>query len=188
VALLNLIPLVGLGLAQLLLFLERLARTRRRPETINVIMGDVTPRLLVSHSVILGGGFLFIFLEDPLAGLVAMVLAKMTIDLVAFVREREIEPETRRAPSYATAEDPILAEQFKEPMLQVGGRIYRFRSFPELQRSGAFRRYLHLPRLAGEDDKLARSNTPWSNGLQQSFGTENGDPSRRLPTAAPTFT
>jgi len=73
-------------------------------------------------------------------------------------------------------------------MLQVGGRPHRFRSFPELQRSGAFRRYLHLPRLAREADKLAGPNTPWSNELQQSFGTENGDPCRRLPTAAPTFT
>jgi len=59
-----------------------------RQAKLQSLMNQPYARVVVLHLTILSGGFLMMALHSPVAGLVVLVLLKMTIDLAAHLRER----------------------------------------------------------------------------------------------------
>ena len=117
-------------------------------------------RIVVLHITIIAAGFALTALEEPLAGLLILVVVKTGSDVWHWRRDAEtsgaaeLEPEALLTPERLQE----MAEKYPEPTVTVNGEERRFASFAEMKRSKEFRMAQSVMRLVGAGRELKVMN------------------------------
>ncbi len=104
-------------------------------------------RIVVLHITIIASGFLLGVLEEPVAGLVLLVVLKTLFDLWHFEHDREQAEE--EAFELSPADLQKMREMYAEPKVTVNGEERHFASFAELKHSREMKMALGILRLMG---------------------------------------
>jgi len=97
-------------------------------------------RIVVLHVTILASGFALGALEEPVAGLIILVVLKTVFDIYHWKQDEAGEAGDRRETADLTsAELEQMQAKFAEPEIEINGRKVRFNSFQELKESKHFR-------------------------------------------------
>jgi hypothetical protein len=95
---------------------------------------------VVLHVTILASGFALGALEEPVAGLIILVVLKTVFDIYHWKQDEAGEAGDRRETADLTsAELEQMQAKFAEPEIEINGRKVRFNSFQELKESKHFR-------------------------------------------------
>ena len=104
-------------------------------------------RIVVLHITIIASGFLLGALEEPVAGLVLLVVLKTLFDLWHLEDDRQKAEE--EAFELSPADLQKMREMYAEPKVTVNGEERRFASFAELKQSKEMKMALGIMRLIG---------------------------------------
>jgi hypothetical protein len=108
-------------------------------------------RIMVLHVTILAGGFALGALEEPVVGLVILVMVKTASDVWHLCHDREAQAETFTFTPKHLAE---MQEKFPRPVITVNGKDVEYSSFRELAASSHYRMAEALFRLVGGAEEL----------------------------------
>ncbi len=113
-------------------------------------------RIVVLHITILAGGFALTALNEPVAGLIILVIVKTASDVWHWRRDNQAEGEGGLTPEALLTPERLqeMVERFKEPTVTVNGEERRFDSFAEMKNSREFRMTQSLMRLMGASREL----------------------------------
>lgn len=129
-------------------------------------------RIVVLHIAILGSGFALAALDEPVAGLVILVLLKTAFDIYHWKKDErrgdsELESQTQLTPQKLAE----MHARFAEPEIEVNGKKIRFDSFQELKESSHFRMLASIMRLLGRSSEYRLIET----FLDMKIAEENGE-------------
>ncbi len=142
-----LMALASLVFLQLFDWQRDIARHGFGTDSVKDVMVAPYRRIVVLHITIIASGFLLGVLEEPLAGLVLLVVLKTLFDLWHFEHDRQIAAEEAFELSPEDLEK--MSEMYAEPKVTVNGEERRFASFAELARSKELKMALGVMRLIG---------------------------------------
>jgi hypothetical protein len=113
-------------------------------------------RIVVLHITILAGGFALTALNEPVAGLIILVIVKTASDVWHWRRDNAAEADAGLSPEALLTPERLeeMAEKYPEPMVTVNGEERRFASFAEMKRSKELRMARSLMRLVGAGKEL----------------------------------
>lgn len=108
-------------------------------------------RIVVLHLTIIAGGFALGAMNEPLVGLIILIIFKTTSDLWHWRKDRETLSE-----EFVFTPDLLkkMQEKYPEPKVAVNGVDRRFDSFAELKASKEFRMAQGLMRMIGASEDL----------------------------------
>jgi hypothetical protein len=130
-------------------------------------------RIVVLHLTIIGSGFALSAMDEPLAGLVLLVILKTTFDLWHW--RKDSKAATRQEGFKLSAEKIAeLDKEYPEPMVKVNGREIKFDSFSEMQASKEFRLAQALMRLVGAGKDLQVLQTYMNMRINRERGQSDG--------------
>ena len=131
-------------------------------------------RIIILHIGILASGFALAALDEPVAGLIILVLVKTAFDVYHWIRDEGREAGDAAAQRQASELPPeklwALLEQYVEPEIEVNGNKVRFNSFREMKDSSQFRLLSSLMRLLGK----SRDFRHLEDFLDMKIAEENG--------------
>jgi hypothetical protein len=102
-------------------------------------------RIVVLHITIIASGFALGALEEPLAGLIILVLLKTAFDIYHWKKDEA----GNGAPALSSEKLRQMQARFAEPEIEVNGKKLRFDSFREMKDSSHFRMLSGIMRLVG---------------------------------------
>jgi hypothetical protein len=102
-------------------------------------------RIVVLHITIIASGFALGALEEPLAGLIILVLLKTAFDIYHWKKDEAGDG----APALSSEKLRQMQARFAEPEIEVNGKKLRFDSFREMKDSSHFRMLSGIMRLVG---------------------------------------
>ncbi len=128
-------------------------------------------RIVVLHLTIIASGFLLGILEEPLAGLLLLVVLKIFFDVWHFEQDRQLAEEE----DFELSPDQLqkMREMYSEPKVTVNGKERRFASFAEMKQSKEMKMAISLIRLIGGKRELKVIETY----LAMKIAEEQGQPS-----------
>jgi hypothetical protein len=107
-------------------------------------------RIVVLHITIIASGFALGALDEPLVGLVILVLMKTAFDIYHWRKDEAREAENLADELVLTPEKLRQMEaEFSEPKIKVNGKKLRFDSFQELKKSKHFKMLSGVMRMLG---------------------------------------
>ena len=114
-------------------------------------------RIVILHLSIIGSGFALAFLNEPLSGLILLVVLKTTMD-VYFWRHDKEKAAMKKQPFNGLTEEDIkkIEERFREPMMQVNGQEVRFDSYADMKASANYRTMISIMRMLGKASDVKR--------------------------------
>lgn len=130
-------------------------------------------RIVVLHLTIIGSGFAMGAMNEPLAGLVLLVVLKTTFDLWHWRKDSEAasQQEVFELSAEKVAE---LEKEYPNPMVKVNGREIKFDSFSEMKASREFRLAQALMRLVGAGKDLQVLQTYLDMRIAREHGQSDG--------------
>ncbi len=129
-------------------------------------------RIVVLHITILASGFALGALEEPVTGLIILVVLKTVFDIYHWNKDEAREAsDGRDAADLTSAELKRMQAKFAAPEIEINGRKVRYNSFQELKDSKHFRLMSSLMRVAGgaKDYRLIETF------LEMKIAEENGE-------------
>jgi hypothetical protein len=135
-------------------------------------------RIVVLHITILASGFALGALDEPVAGLITLVVLKTVFDTYHWIKDEAGEAGERSGvPELTDAQLKQMQAQFAEPEVEINGSKVRYNSFQELRDSKHFRLLSSLMRFAGG----TKNYRLLEKFLEMKIAEENGeDPFDRL--------
>lgn len=109
-------------------------------------------RIVVLHIAIIGSGFALAALNEPLAGLLALIAAKTASDVWHW-RKDNAEPEKPKI-DVSPAKLQEMADKYPRPVVTVNGEEREFESFAAMRASKEFRMAQALMRVIGAGEEL----------------------------------
>lgn len=107
-------------------------------------------RIVVLHITILASGFALGALEEPVTGLIILVVLKTVFDIYHWKKDETAQgSDGRDAADLTSAELQQMHAKFAEPEIEINGKKVRYSSFQELKDSKHFRLMSSLMRLVG---------------------------------------
>jgi len=129
-------------------------------------------RIVVLHITILASGFALGALEEPVAGLIILVVLKTVFDIYHWKKDEAGEAGERRGTADLTsAELKQMQAQFAEPEIEINGSKVRYNSFQEMKDSKHFRLVSSLMRFGGGTKNYRLLET----FLEMKIAEENGE-------------
>jgi hypothetical protein len=128
-------------------------------DNIRELMTRPYRRIVVLHLTILGSGFLLMAMDEPLAGLVMLVLMKTGFDVYHW-RKDEAPEEQKDGDTDLLSPEMLrqMEEKLPEPMVKVNGKEIRYESFQAMRDSKHFRMLAGVLRLMGKGRELRAMN------------------------------
>jgi len=128
-------------------------------------------RIIVLHVGILGSGFALTALNEPVVGLIILVLVKTAFDVYHWIKDENSEAaEAGGVPELTPDKLRQMHAQFPRPEIEVNGKKLRFESFQELKDSSQFRTLSSIMRMLGR----AREYRYIETFLDMKIAEENG--------------
>ena len=129
-------------------------------------------RIFVLHITILASGFALAALDEPMAGLILLVVLKTVFDIYHWKKDAAGQAEERKGElDFTSAELAELKAKFAEPEIEINGTKVRYKSFQEMKDSKHFRLMLSLMRFAGG----SKTNRLLEKFLDMKIAEENGE-------------
>ncbi len=128
-------------------------------------------RVLVLHVTILASGFALTALDEPLAGLILLVVLKTVFDIYHWNKDESGAKKDSEADDFSIEQLRELQAKFPEPELEINGTKVRYNSFQELKDSKHFRLLTSLMRF-GAGSKTHRLLVKF---LDMKIAEENGE-------------
>ena len=111
-------------------------------------------RIVVLHITILASGFALAALDEPVAGLIALVVLKTVFDIYHLIKDEAGEAGERKGvAAFTSAELKQMQTQYAEPEVEINGTKVRYNSFQEMKDSKHFRMISSLMRFGGGSKK-----------------------------------
>jgi hypothetical protein len=123
-------------------------------------------RIVVLHITIIASGFALGALEEPLAGLIILVLLKTAFDIYHWKKDEAGDG----APALSSEKLRQMQARFAEPEIEVNGKKLRFDSFREMKDSSHFRMLSGIMRLVGGSSEYRMIET----FIDMKIAEENG--------------
>ena len=129
-------------------------------------------RIVVLHITIIASGFALGALEEPLAGLIILVLLKTAFDIYHWKKDDAGEARASAfAPALSSEKLSQMQARFAEPEIEVNGKKLRFESFQEMKDSSHFRMLSSIMRLVGGSNEYRMIET----FIDMKIAEENGE-------------
>lgn len=129
-------------------------------------------RIAVLHITIIASGFALGALEEPLAGLIILVLLKTAFDIYHWKKDEAGEAGASAfAPALSSEKLSQMQARFAEPEIEVNGKKLRFESFQEMKDSSHFRMLSSIMRLVGGSNEYRMIET----FIDMKIAEENGE-------------
>jgi len=123
-------------------------------DNLRTLMTAPYRRIVVLHLGIIAGGFAVTAVNEPLGGLLALIVIKTGSDLYHW-RQDEHKAQRKVARSALTPEKlRELEAKFPQPYVEVNGQRIEYDSFAQLKASSHFRTLQTLMSLAGASEEL----------------------------------
>jgi len=148
-----LMALAALVLIQLLDWVRDIRVQGLGADDLKDLMTKPYRRIVVLHLTIIGSGFALGAMDEPLAGLVLLVVLKTAFDLWHWRKDSAAETQGE---AFELSAEKIaeLEAEYPHPMVKVNGREIRFDSFEAMKASKEFRFAMALMRLVGAGNDL----------------------------------
>lgn len=157
---------ICLLLLQLFDWLRQVARKGLGFDSVRQLMVAPYRRIVVLHITIIASGFALGALEEPLAGLIILVLLKTAFDIYHWKKDEAGD----RAPALSSEKLRQMQDRFAEPEIEVNGKKLRFDSFQEMKDSSHFRMLSGIMRLVGGSSEYRMIET----FIDMKIAEENG--------------
>lgn len=129
-------------------------------------------RIVVLHITILASGFALGALEEPVFGLIILVVLKIGFDIYHWKKDETREADDTKGTLVLTPEKlKQMHAQFAEPEIEINGKKVRFNSYRELKDSRQFKMLSSLMRLIGGSKNYQLIET----FIDMKIGEENGE-------------
>jgi hypothetical protein len=115
-------------------------------------------RIVVLHVVILLSGFAITAANEPLVGLLALILVKTASDLNNWRKDEQKVHQTNGQSTLTPEKLRELETKFPQPYVELNGRRIEFDSFAQLKASNHFRTLETIMRMAGASKELDAVN------------------------------
>jgi hypothetical protein len=109
-------------------------------DNVKTLMVAPYRRIVILHITILASGFALAALEEPVLGLLILVILKTGFDLYHWNKDEQRDPGDMHA-------------QFAEPEIEVNGKKVRFENFQALKDSSHFRMLSGIMRMIGRSSE-----------------------------------
>ena len=148
-----LLALAGLTLLQMLDWIRDIQRHGFGADSAVTLMVHPYRRIVVLHLTIILGGFALVAMDEPMIGLMVLVVVKTCSDVWHWRRESEQvgEAEPLELTPEMIAE---MAEQYPRPVVKVNGKDREFDSFAEMKSSREFRLAMAVMRMIGASTEV----------------------------------
>ena len=153
-----LFALVALTSIQAIDWARDVSRRGLGADNVKDLMVKPYRRIVVLHITILGAGFALSAMNEPMIGLVVLVLVKTISDAWHWRRDSERE-EQAEAFVFSPRHLEEMQEKFPRPVVTVNGVEREFSSFAELKRSSEFRMAQAVMRMIGAGEELKAMTT-----------------------------
>jgi hypothetical protein len=152
-----LFALVALALIQAMDWIRDVKAKGFGADGVKDLMMKPYRRIVVLHVSIIATGFALAALEEPLAGLIILVVVKTVSDVHHWRKDEAAESESNDIEMSAEAFAKIAAE-YPRPVVTVNGQEKEFESFEALRNSKEFRMALAVMRMVGGGSHMAALN------------------------------
>ena len=115
-------------------------------------------RIVVLHLTILGAGFALGALDEPMIGLIFLVLVKTASDVWHWCQDSRTEASLENF-VFTPERLAQMEEKFPRPVVTVNGKDEEYASFAELKRSSHFRMAKAVMRFVGASEELKAMET-----------------------------
>ena len=129
-------------------------------------------RIVILHITILASGFALSALNEPVAGLLLLVVLKTVFDIYHWYKDEAGEAgERKEAVDFTNEQLEQLQAQYAEPELEINGKKVRFNSFQEMKDSKQLRMMSSLMRFGG----ASKHYRLFEKFLELKIAEENGE-------------
>lgn len=119
-------------------------------DNVKTLMVAPYRRIVILHITILASGFALGALEEPVLGLLILVILKTGFDLYHWNKDEQRDPGDMPGALELSAEKlEQMHAQFAEPEIEVNGKKVRFENFQALKDSSHFRMLSGIMRMIG---------------------------------------
>jgi len=119
-------------------------------DNVKTLMVAPYRRIVILHITILASGFALGALEEPVLGLLILVILKTGFDVYRWNKDEQRDPGDMPGALELSAEKlEQMHAQFAEPEIEVNGKKVRFENFQALKDSSHFRMLSGLMRMVG---------------------------------------
>lgn len=148
--------------------------TKKGPgfENVKTLMMAPYRRIVVLHITIIASGFALAALDEPVVGLMILVLLKTGFDIYHWNKDEAGEVGGRQEALALTPEKLMqMQEQFAEPEIEMNGKKLRFDSFQEMKDSKHFKMLSSIMRMFGRSKEYRLVET----FIDMKIAEENGE-------------
>jgi hypothetical protein len=148
-----LFALVALAFIQALDWIRDVRDRGFGADSVKKLMISPYRRIVVLHVTIIAAGFALAALDEPLAGLVMLVLIKTWSDIWHWRRDAE---QANQAEEFVFTPEHLkqMQEKYPRPVVKVNGQEREFESFAAMKASNEFRIARALMRIIGASEEL----------------------------------
>ena len=168
-----LVALVALALIQAMDWIKDVRARGFGAEGVKDLMVKPYRRIVVLHVSIIATGFALAALEEPLAGLVILVVVKTVSDVYHWRKHEAADSESDQV-EISAEEIAKIAAEYPRPVITVNGKEKEFESFEALRNSKEFRMVLAVMRMVGGGRHMAALNRYFDARIAEERG-EKGD-------------